>query len=102
MPTDSTLDRVPTLAGLDPFAVADGYPARGLDQLSDGALTDLVAAAVARPKVAAAGSFVLHAPLELLARAALLPLVEPSARRLARQRIVWLGATYQAAGEEVP
>ena len=31
-----------------------------------------------------------------------LPLVEPSSRPVARQRMVWLGATYQAAGEEVP
>ena len=96
------LDRSPTLAGLDPDAVPDAYQARGLDRLSDGALTDVVAAAVARPKVAAADSFVLHAPLELLARSALLPLVEPSSRPVARQRMVWLGATYQAAGEEVP
>ena len=101
MSTDSILDPTVTLAGLTPDAVPDGYAARGLDHLSDGALVDLVAAAVARPKVAAADSFVLHAPLELLARAALLPLVEPAARERARQRLVWLGASYQAAGEEV-
>ena len=43
-------------------------------------------------------SFVLHAPLELLARAALLPYVAPDAREGARLRIVSLAAGYEASG----
>ena len=44
---------------------------------SDARLCDAAAARIARPKRAPADSFVLHAPLELLARMALLPLVRP-------------------------
>ena len=40
----------------------------------------------------------LHAPLELLARAALLPYVAPHAREDARLRIVSLAAGYEASG----
>jgi hypothetical protein len=43
-------------------------------------------------------SFVLHAPLELLARLALLPLVEPTARPLARRRIALIGELYADSG----
>jgi len=68
---------------------------------SDARLCDEVAARVARPKRAAADSFVLHAPLELLARTALLPLVASEARDAARERIAALGRDYAAAGSEV-
>ena len=47
------------------------------------------------------GSFVLHAPLELMARAALLPYVAPAARDAARGRIGALGAAYEASGPPV-
>lgn len=80
----------------------DGYFAGGFADLSDTQLAEVIALAVSRPKVARASSFVLHAPLELLARAALLPMVEPAAREAARQRLLWLGAAYKEAGEEVP
>ena len=43
-----------------------------------------------------ADSFVLHAPLELMARTGLLRYVEPAARVRARQRIVWLAASFDA------
>lgn len=46
-------------------------------------------------------SFVLHAPLELLARAALLPLVAPDSRDGARSRIVALGQAYDRSGPPV-
>jgi hypothetical protein len=68
---------------------------------SDARLGDEVAARVARPKRAPADSFVLHAPLELLARMALLPLVRPDARGAARERLAALGTQYAAAGDEV-
>jgi hypothetical protein len=44
---------------------------------------------------------VLHAPLELLARAGLLPYVQPSSRDAARARVRWLDAEYEGAGEPV-
>ena len=91
----------PLLADLVPADIPNSYARRDLGAVPDARLCELVAEVIARPKVAQADSFVLHAPLELLARTALLPLVEPPARELARQRIVWLGATYAAAGEEV-
>lgn len=46
-------------------------------------------------------SFVLHAPLELLARAALLPLVAPPAREAARRRLLVLADQYAASGVPV-
>jgi hypothetical protein len=75
------------------------YHRDGLDSWSDARIVGAAAGVIARPKVAPADSFVLHAPLELLARAALLRNVRPEARERARQRIVWLASTYAAAGE---
>lgn len=68
---------------------------------SDALVCDAAAARIARPKRAPADSFVLHAPLELLARMALLPLVAPCARPEARARIAALGESYAAAGAEI-
>jgi hypothetical protein len=78
-----------------------GIDIDGDAKLSDAALCDGVATAIARPKEAEANSFVLHAPLELLARTALLPLVDPASRDRARARLAWLRDTYAAAGREV-
>src|SRR5690348_1221257 len=50
------------------------------------------------PKVAPPDSFVLHAPLELLARAILLERVTDDARPLARERMRWLVDRYEHAG----
>src|SRR5215831_4080395 len=72
-----------------------------LEAQSDARLGDLVAAAIARPKIAPADSFVLHAPLELLARSALLRLCRPAVRDAARERIAALGRAYADAGPEV-
>ena len=63
--------------------------------------TDLFAAAAAVidvPKAAPPDSFVLHAPLELLARVLLLERVPADARAQARARIEWLADKYAAAG----
>ena len=68
---------------------------------SDTQLVATVADRLARPKVAPADSFVLHAPLELLARAGLLRHVRPEDRPGARSRIVALGERYAAAGPEL-
>ncbi|HEU5084434.1 MAG TPA: hypothetical protein VFU14_13915 [Acidimicrobiales bacterium] len=67
--------------------------------------TDLIAACAAAidvPKVAEPDSFVLHAPLELLARAILLPQVPEPFRPLVRRRLQWLADRYRAAGPDAP
>ena len=96
MRSASVGDAVPAEA----FTAAAGSPASP-PAASDAQLCDDVAACVARPKRAPADSFVLHAPLELLARMALLPLVRPGARGAARERLAALAAEYAAAGDEV-
>ncbi|MGZ4708139.1 MAG: hypothetical protein ACXWBN_05305 [Acidimicrobiales bacterium] len=86
------------IADLRPEDLADPAVGEPFAPLSDAELSDAVALVISRPKAAEADSFVLHAPLELLARSALLSLVEPDRRDLARRRMLWLGATYAAAG----
>lgn len=78
--------------------VAGQYTARGLDTLSDARLIGTVADVVATPRRDPADSFVLHAPLELAARAALLPWVDPARRERARLRLVAIAAEYEAFG----
>jgi hypothetical protein len=56
---------------------------------------------IAVPKAAPADSFVLHASLELIARAGLLPSVRPTDRPGARDRVHGLAAEYAAAGDPV-
>jgi hypothetical protein len=56
-------------------------------------------AVVSVPKAAPANSFVLHAPLELLARIGLLPHVAPVRRAAAVGMIEWLADQYAAAGD---
>ena len=68
---------------------------------SDMRLVSAVAAAITAPKQRPPSSFALHAPLELLARAALLPRVAPSARDLARQQIAAIASRYAAEGPEI-
>ena len=68
---------------------------------SDDHLLEWATEIVGVPKQDPANSFVLHAPLELMARAALLPTVAAGARDLARARIVWMVLKYQTAGPRV-
>jgi hypothetical protein len=82
------------LAGITTGDVADGCPSRRLDELSDVELVEAAAAHLAVPRRDPADSFVLHAPLELMARAALLRGVEPGGRDAARRRIAWIVAAY--------
>jgi hypothetical protein len=63
--------------------------------------TIAVAPELAVPKDAPADSFVLHAPLELLARRGLFPHVRPDGRDAARERVMGLAAEYAAAGDPV-
>jgi hypothetical protein len=90
------------LLGLDLDDLRDDLARRGIDRWSDAELVDAATAVVARPKRDPADSFVLHAPLELLARARLLRHVRAGDRDAARLRIAWLAATYEQAGESLP
>lgn len=56
------------------------------------------AAVVDQPKADPPNSFILHAPLELLARALLLERVPDASLDAARARLQWLADTYAAAG----
>lgn len=80
---------------------ATAYDEGGLDRWSDARLLAAATAVVAVPKQAPADSFVLHAPLELLARARLLGHVPPDERRAARVAVVRVAAAYAAAGDPV-
>lgn len=74
------------------------------DALDDHRLVADVARTVGVPRAKVADdqvSFALHAPLELMARAALLPYVAPDARHQARRRVVELGTRYEASGPPV-
>jgi hypothetical protein len=71
-------------------------PDLDLDHHDDTRLVEVAAAHLAVPRTGPADSFVLHAPLELIARAALLRSVEPGARDGARRRIVDLVNEYDA------
>jgi hypothetical protein len=59
------------------------------------------ASRLAVPREAPATSFVLHASLELMARAVLLDLVPDELHGPARLRIAWLVDSFEAAGEPV-
>jgi hypothetical protein len=87
------------LAGIDPDDIDGEYERRRWGERSDEQLFDAAAAVIARPKVDPANSFILHAPLELLARRTLLRLVPPDRRESVRTRIAWVAATYERAGE---
>lgn len=85
----------------DAPAPEDEWAKSPVSALSDAALVEAVAFAVTPPKAEADSSFLTHAPLELAARAALLPLVEPSARDGVRRRIAAIASLYHRAGDEV-
>jgi len=73
-------------------------PVNDLGELSDAQLAAETAEKVARPRRDPADSFVLHAPLELTARASLLPYVRPDRRDVARARLFELGRRFQGWG----
>jgi hypothetical protein len=90
---------------LDGAALVDDYQRRGLASWSDQSLIDWAAARIGVPLDdvrADRFSFVLHAPLELLARGALLAHVPPTSRRAARLRIASLVAGYETSGVPIP
>lgn len=70
--------------------------------MSDSRLIESCIDAISRPKAGnKRTSFLLHAPLELLARAALLPSVQLQYREHARRRIAEIAARYAEAGQEI-
>ncbi len=77
---------------------------RYADQLTwpDPRLLAWAASVVGVPKLEPADSFVLHAPLELMARAVLLPAVDSADRQRARERLVWMVDQYDHVGPRVP
>src|ERR1700742_5240547 len=79
----------------------DSWARSPLMKISDAMLIQSVAAAIAPPKVQAQSSFLLHAPLELLGRAWLLPYVSPDRRDAARRRIAEIAARYAREGTEI-
>ncbi|MEM8620041.1 MAG: hypothetical protein AAGF73_09990 [Actinomycetota bacterium] len=96
----STIAGAP-VRGIELDDLADSYAQRRLDRLSDTQLAAAVADVVRVPRCDPADSFVLHAPLELEARLALLPLVAPDRRHLARLHIVAIAAQYEAFGPPI-
>jgi hypothetical protein len=70
-------------------------------EVSDRALIDAVAEAITPPKITASSSFVLHAPMELIARARLLSLAPPAARPEGRRRIAEIATRYARSGPEI-
>ena len=82
------------LADIDPGELKHEYHRRGLDRLAD---FDLLAAAVDVVRIPRnrMTSFTLHAPLEILARYALLPHVSPEYRELARLQFIAVAALIQ-------
>jgi hypothetical protein len=86
---------------IDPDNIEADYDRGGYGELSDAQLFEIAARVIATPKRADASSFVLHAPLELMARRLLLPQVAPEQRRAVRERMLWVAASYERAAEPV-
>src|SRR6478672_5519079 len=70
-------------------------------ELTDAQLFDRAASTVSVPRRDAANSFVLHAPLELMARQMLLPFVPEHFRGAVRERIAGVAASYEQVGQPV-
>jgi hypothetical protein len=79
----------------------DAWARCRLASASDAVLIQAVAASIAPPKAQIRSSFLLHAPLELLGRAWLLPHVPSHSRENARRRIAEIAARYAAEGPEI-
>jgi len=78
----------------DPHELVAHWEAAGGRDASDADLLTAAARRLAVPRQGPADSFVLHAPLELMARSALLRWVRPDRREQARQRLVWVAAAF--------
>ena len=94
MPTDT---RNP-LSQLDPNNVHGSWSRLGFEQMSDSDLLRAATELLVVPHREPADSFTLHAPLELMARAQMLPAVSQDRREAARQRIAHIAATWATTG----
>jgi hypothetical protein len=83
------------------YLAAMPFARDALVELSDAALAREVGRSIGRPRREPADSFVLHAPLELAARLALLPYVTPERRDQARSRLCELEGGFEDAGPAV-
>ena len=88
------------LASIDPDEIVSAYDALGLEAWSDFDLFRAAAEVISEPSNKFS-SFLLNAPLELLARFCLLSLVAPEDRRLARIQMVATAVVYAHAGPGV-
>jgi hypothetical protein len=88
------------VAALRALPANPGFLPPVLNALSDAQLVRATAEAIGRPKANRSSSFTLHAPMELLARAALLPLTPFEHRDGVRCRIAAIAAEY-AEGDEI-
>ena len=79
----------------------DAWARCALAGAGDEVLIRAVAEAISRPKVQINSSFLLHAPLELLARAWHLTRVSPQGREDARRRIAEIAVRYAGEGPEI-
>ena len=89
----------PVRLDLDPDDIHAECARRGIDAVSDEHVFDLAARVISQPRRDPANSFILHAPLELLARRALLRHVPPDRRDAVRERMIWVAATYERAAD---
>ena len=104
MPTAKPTEPNP-LHGLTIANDADDFRRPELGRLSDQRLAECTAEVIGVPRAHVADgqhSFVLHTPLELMARNALLPYVATVGRKQARHRIIALAAGYQSSGPPLP
>jgi hypothetical protein len=92
------------LHGIDPKKILDEYERRELEALSDSEVCRQATAIISRPPAEGGSSFTLHAPLELMARAGLLPLVDPRERKLARLQLIASAVAFESStiGREGP
>jgi hypothetical protein len=79
----------------------DAWARCSLATASDEILIGSVATSITCPKVRINSSFLLHAPLELLARAWLLQHLPPHKREDARRRIAEIAVRYASEGPEI-
>jgi hypothetical protein len=89
------------VSGIPPDRVGELYRERRLAEVSDRELFRACIPLLAEPKREAT-SFTLHAPLEVMARYRMLPLLAPADRDLARMQMLAMVARYQASGESIP
>lgn len=90
-----------TASGIDVDAIRKEYDQRSMETWSDRQLGFAVSDVIQRPRAGLSDSFVLHAPLETAARAALLAHVTPEVRRVARLRMISIASRYEAFGPGV-